>query len=195
MTYKEVLLKTFSPTLQNWWGKVSFRLKYTAHLPCLYAKPHVLCGLTYIKYSLTTILLCFSYAKRAETTTPITLVTMGVARLRISAFPREKNDCVSSLIPNTRMGIQNATRGLCKIHVSRLCFPHVDFSFSSCGIFVCIGLPLQNLYGATVSPTDDVDALSLHSNRLKFKKVGNKEHKKNLQTYSSVRRRSGEKTL
>ena len=30
------------------------------------------------------------YAKRADTTTPITLVPMGAARLRISAFPREK---------------------------------------------------------------------------------------------------------
>ena len=30
------------------------------------------------------------YAKRAETTTPITLIPMGAARLRISAFPREK---------------------------------------------------------------------------------------------------------
>ena len=59
MTYKKELLKTFSPTLQNWWGKVSFRLKYTAHLPCLYAKPHVLCGLTYIKYSLKTFFLLF----------------------------------------------------------------------------------------------------------------------------------------
>ena len=30
------------------------------------------------------------YAPRAEETTPITLVPMGAARLRISAFPREK---------------------------------------------------------------------------------------------------------
>ena len=30
------------------------------------------------------------YAKRADTTTPITLVPMGAARLRISAFPRER---------------------------------------------------------------------------------------------------------
>ena len=88
-----------------------------------------------------------------------------------------------------------STRGLCKIHVSRLCFPHVDYSISSCGFFVCIGLPLQNRYGAAVSPTDDVNAPSLHSNRLKCKEVDNKELTKSLQTYSSVRRRSGEKTL